>query len=125
MSKGIDLSHIYNLRNNFTIIGLTGQIGSGCSDVAEQLSKGFNNRDFQQLHEVGINPETSEIKHNSYRKYRIVYNYAKDNFKGYSRINYKDVLVIFLLQSSFADFINFLQSSELKNELEAKVSIDD
>ena len=37
----MDLSHIYSLRNNFTLIGLTGQIGSGCSEVAEQLSNGF------------------------------------------------------------------------------------
>src|SRR5258705_12708733 len=110
MSKGMDLSHIYNLRNNFTIIGLTGQIGSGCSEVAEQLCKGFNYKDFEDPIEVGIDPITREFKHNSYRKYRITYNYAKykDNFKGYSKINYKDVLLIFLLQYSFEDFVSFL-----------------
>lgn len=124
-NKAIDLSHIYNLRNNFTIIGLTGQIGSGCSEVAEQLSKGFNNIDFESPSEVGIDYKTLEIKHNSYRKYRIVYDFAKVNFKSYSRINYKDVLIIFLLQYSFNNFIDFLRSKELKNELEIKVPIDD
>lgn len=127
MSKGLDLSHIYNLRNNFTVIGLTGQIGSGCSEVADQLSRGFNYLDFEDPLEVGIDPKTLEFKHNSYRKYRLVYNYAKykDNFKGYSRINYKDVLVLFLLQKPFDDFICFLKSTALKNELEIKVPIDD
>jgi deoxycytidylate deaminase len=118
MSKAIDLSHIYNLRNNFTVIGLTGQIGSGCSEVAEQLSKGFNYGDFEDPLEVGINHNTLKFKHNSYRKYRIVYKYASVNFKHFSRINYKDVLVVFLLQYSFEDLIHFLMSSELKNELE-------
>lgn len=120
MSNAIDLSHIYSLRNNFTVIGLTGQIGSGCSEVADQLSKGFNYNDFINPIEAGLDPDSFELKHNSYRKYRIVYNWAsyKDNFKGYSRINYKDVLMIFVLQSTFDDFKNFLISPELKKELE-------
>lgn len=120
MSKAIDLSHIYSLRNNFTVIGLTGQIGSGCSEVAKQLSRGFKYSDFEDPLEVGLDPKTLELKHNSYRKYRIVYKYAsyKDNFKGYSRINYKDVLMIFILQFTFDDFINFLNSPELINELD-------
>jgi deoxycytidylate deaminase len=120
MSEAIDLSQIYSLRNNFTVIGLTGQIGSGCSEVAEQLSKGFNYNDFKNPIEIGLDPETLEFKHDSYRKYRIVYNWAKykDNFKGYSRVNYKDVLMIFILQTTFDDFKNFLISPELKKELE-------
>jgi deoxycytidylate deaminase len=127
MNQGIDLSHIYNLRNKFTIIGLTGQIGSGCSEVAEQLERGFRYSDFEDPLEVGIDrtDPALPIRHNSYRKYRIVYKYAKENFKGYTRINYKDVLIIFLLQNSFNAFIEFLKSNELKNELETEVIIDD
>ena len=100
------------------------QIGSGCSEVAEQLSKGFNNYDFEDPLEVGLvhNPlsDEFEFKHNAYRKYRIVYNYAKyqDNFKGYFRINYKDVLVLFILENSYDNFVKFLESSELKKELQ-------
>jgi len=127
INKGIDLSHIYSLRNNFTVIGLTGQIGSGCSEVAEQLSKGFDYNDFIKPLEVGLDPNTFEFKHNTYRKYRIVYNWAsyKDNFKGYSRINYKDVLMIFVLQNTFDNFINFLSKPELIKELnDAKLQSD-
>lgn len=121
MSKALDLSHVYNLRNNFTIIGLTGQIGSGCSEVAEQLSRGFQNNDFEDPLEVGLDHSNfPKIKHNEFRKYRIVYNYAKykNNFKGYTRINYKDVLMIFILQNTFDEFIKFMQSPNLKKELE-------
>ena len=54
MTKGIDLSQIYNLRNNFTVIGLTGQIGSGCSEVAEQLERGFKEGKYEDPIEVGL-----------------------------------------------------------------------
>lgn len=121
MSASIDLSHIYNLRNDFTIIGLTGQIGSGCTEVAEQLTKGFNNIDFEDPHKIGFDYKNEEFKHNSFRKYRIIYNYSKENFKSYSRINYKDVLVMFLLKYSFDfdEFINFLDpKGKLYNEFE-------
>jgi len=94
MSKAIDLSHIYNLRNNFTVIGLTGQIGSGCSEAAEQLVKGFNRIDFEDPYKIGFDNKNEEFKNNSFRKYRIIYNYASINFKSYARIKYKDVLVL-------------------------------
>lgn len=119
MSKGIDLSQIYNLRNNFTVIGLTGQIGSGCSEVAEQLSNGFRYSDFEDPLDVGLEGNPPQLKHNSYRKYRIVYKYAIENFKGFTRINYKDILIIFIVQYSFEEFIAFLQKAELKYELKA------
>jgi len=107
MSKGTDLSPIFDLRNNFTVIGLTGQIGSGCSEVAEQLSNGFRYSDFEDPREVGLAGDPPQLKHNSYRKYRIVYQYAVKNFKGFTRINYKDILVLFLLQFSLDEFITF------------------
>lgn len=111
----MDLSNIYSLRNNFTVIGLTGQIGSGCSEVAEQLSKGFNKEDFKDPFKIGFDYKNKEFKHNSYRKYRIIYNYAAINFKSYTQINYKDVLVLFLLKKSFDQFIMFLNSEKLEN----------
>lgn len=117
MGKPLDLSHIYSLRNDFTIVGLTGQIGSGCSEVAEQLSRGFKYSDFEDPLEVGLDSQTFQIKHNSYRKYRIVYNYAKENFNSFLRINYKDVLLFFLLKYPPEEFFDFLRSSELEKEL--------
>lgn len=117
MNKGIDLSHIYNLRNNFTIIGLTGQIGSGCSEVAEQLERGFIANDFKAPDKTGFDKENEEFKHNSFRKYRIIHNYASVNFKSYTIIDYKNVLVMLLLNYSFDKFIRFLKSKALSSSL--------
>ncbi len=119
MSKGIDLSNIYNLRSNFTVIGLTGQIGSGCSEVANQLVRGFDNgADYEDPNKIDFDNKNEEFKYNSFRKYRIIYNYASINFKSYARINYKDVLVMFLLKYSFDEFINFLESEKLLDTFE-------
>ncbi|BBE18548.1 deoxycytidylate deaminase [Aquipluma nitroreducens] len=115
----MDLSYIYRLRNNFTIIGLTGRTSSGCSQIANQLVKGFDNgMNFEDPYEIGLNENKSGFKHNTFRKYRIIYDYAKCNFSGYSLIRYKDILTIFLLQSSFDEFIKFLNSSELKDKFQ-------
>ncbi|MFA5848852.1 MAG: hypothetical protein WC833_03135 [Bacteroidales bacterium] len=107
----MDLSNIYSLRKNFTVIALTGRTGSGCTEVANCLSKGFaNNNDlFPKPDELGYN-------HNAYRKYRIVYNYASKNFAPFTIINYRDILLAFILKYGFDEFISFLQSDLLKSE---------
>src|SRR5260221_2808587 len=113
--QGIDLSHIYNLRDEFTVIGLTGQTGSGCKEVADLLAKGFGDgKDFENPSTHGRTP--MGYSHNSYRKHRIVYEYAKQNFKPYIQIRYKDILTLFLIKYKFNDLIDFLSSIELKDE---------
>lgn len=107
----MDLSKIYSLRQKFTIIAITGRTGSGCTEFTHQLSKGYEDND-----EVFPKPEEFELNHNSYRKYRIVYNYAKVNFKKYKAIYYKHILTAFILKYSFDELILFLKSDFLKNE---------
>ena len=46
MNRSTDLSFLYSLRQDFTVIALTGRTGSGCTTIAKQLKKGFNNTDF-------------------------------------------------------------------------------
>lgn len=117
--NGIDLSHIYSLRDIFTVVGLTGQTGSGCKEVADLLSKGFGNgEDFENPSTYGRT--TMGYLHNSYRKHRIVYDYAKQNFKPFTQIKYKDVLTLFLIKYELSDLVNFLASPELAKEFVEK-----
>ncbi len=108
MSTPIDLSNFYHLRSEFTIIGITGRTGSGCSTVATQFEKGFTNEsDYPK-------PSRFPSIHNSYKKYQIIYRFAKENFKPFKLIRYKDILSLFIIQYGLNNFINFLNSDELR-----------
>jgi len=109
----MNIEKIYELRKSFTIIALTGRKGSGCSEIAKRLESGFSNDSAIFRH-----PETSSITHNSYRKYRIVYEYSKENFKKHILIPYKDILVIFILMNNWDRFLSFLNCQNLKDEFE-------
>jgi dCMP deaminase len=107
MSKGTDLSQLYNLRSDFTIIGLTGRNASGYQEVGVQLSKGFVNDDYPH-------PQDFDLSSNSFKKYRIIHKYASINFPKYTLIKYRDVITLFLTKYPFENFKRFLQSEELR-----------
>lgn len=109
----MDIHEVYSLREKFTVIALTGKTGSGCSEVAERLSQGF-----EEVEKIFPKPDNFDLEHNIYRKYRIVYNYSSINFKPFKVIYYKDILIVFILKYSFRDFCNFLKSKALKVEFE-------
>lgn len=88
------LKELYSLRKNFTVIGLTGRVGAGCSDIAKFLA----NEDFTEkvredlsVHHDSLIPENL--------KYKICSSYLSygDNFKPFHIINYRDVLLLHLL----------------------------
>lgn len=85
------LDQLYSLRKNFTIIGLTGRTGSGCTELSEILSKDINSLDdLRKPDELPISIFQ--------RKYKTVYDYCKyPNWKKYKIIQYKRVLMLILL----------------------------
>ena len=98
---GTKLDQLYSLRKNFTIIGLTGRTGSGCSDLAEALSKSF-----EQIGNIRT-PNDLDISVFQ-RKYQIVFNYTSKNWKNYKVIEYKKVLLLMLLPELFYNSENSL-----------------
>jgi len=86
------LQEFYSLRKDFTIIGLTGRVGSGCTQTAKLLT---NPNFIQNLNytpfKKSLVPE--EIKFN------ICYNYLSypGNWDHFQLINYKDVLLLHIL----------------------------
>lgn len=111
MKHSSNLDQLYSLRNTFSIIALTGRTGSGCSTIAEILEKGFDDA-------VYPSPDLFNSHHNSYRKYKIVYNYAKENFRPYTKITYREVEVLLLLRYDITDLIRYLgESRELHRSL--------
>ena len=119
MEKGISLDHIYDLRKKFTILGLTGETGSGCSDVATCLTNGFGDgMEFEDPIAVFKRFRRKSI-HNEFRKHRIVYNYAKDNFKPFTEIKYKHVITLFLLEFDLNYLVDFVKSKNMKDAFDS------
>ncbi|WP_281227914.1 hypothetical protein [Flavobacterium aquiphilum] len=90
------LDQLYSLRKNFTIIGLTGKVGAGTSKIAEILSS----NDF--ISKINIDDFNLDQNRPEDLKTKICYNYleANDNWKNFTVIEYKSVLLLHLLFES-------------------------
>lgn len=109
------LTEFYSLRNDFTIIGLTGRLGSGCSKIAEHLSSA----DFiNQLEPKSIG-EASSLED---LKYKIAYDFlaSSANWVPFEVIAYKNVLLLHVLFESltgdvFKDWVQNLTTILVQN----------
>lgn len=86
------LDKLYSLREEFSILGITGRTGSGCTDVAKSLSNPFENLD--RIVAPRIKSESIEQ-----RKYKIVYDFNSLNWKQYRVIKYKNILLLIMCQN--------------------------
>jgi dCMP deaminase len=94
----MDLSQLYSLRTDFTIIGLTGRTGSGCTMISKMLTS-----DFEDLKKAGLRDPSDKNNFDDpvfQNKYRISYNYLShsSNWTRFDCINYKDVLLFIILK---------------------------
>lgn len=88
------LKELYKHRTDFTIIGLTGRTGSGCTKIAELLSS-----DFDKI-QKGLRENNDLIDPVFKRKYEICKNYLRygSNWQKYDIIEYKKVLLIYIFK---------------------------
>ncbi|MEZ7526572.1 hypothetical protein [Cloacibacterium normanense] len=100
------LQTLYSLRNNFTIIGVTGKHGGGSSAVAKLLSNPKLIED-SKTNLSTLNPNNPEDI-----KVKISYDFLAfgNNFKKYEVIDYKSVLLLHLFHESI-----LLTTNEDKN----------
>ncbi|PXY40369.1 hypothetical protein DMB65_12180 [Flavobacterium cheongpyeongense] len=111
------LDQLYSLRRNFTIIGLTGRTGSGCSDLAEILSMKFT-----EIENIRLPSDIDESVFQ--KKYAIAYNFAKENWKEYKVIEYKKVLLLMLLPKLYMNPSNTLLFDFFRYRLKDETSKD-
>lgn len=132
------MEEIYSLRKSFSIIGITGRMGSGYSKFAQILSapkEDFFRLDseyspFLRLPEsinVTTNPENQSRINIFKRKYKICYDFTSKNWLKYEIIDYKTSLLLYCIDfykketdpiNSFIDTLCLLfeKSPELDND---------
>ncbi|WP_282050221.1 hypothetical protein [Maribacter aquivivus] len=96
------MKQLYSLRKNFTIIGITGRVGAGCSEIANLLADSKFNEPIQDL----VVPESVDINQ---LKINVCVNYLKyeNNWHEFKVINYKDVLLLHLVYEAVKPAKNF------------------
>lgn len=96
------MDNIYSLRKSFSIIGLTGRIGSGCSKVAEILAS-TDELFFQDDNElrtpeaIKFSEAPSQRENIFKRKYNICYKFLKKNRINYTIIDYKKSVILYCI----------------------------
>lgn len=91
----MSLNNLYNLRNNFLVVGLTGRSGGGCNDICEFLSSEknpFTNNNFTIPNNLHIN----EIQ--KFNICKALLTDSSNEWNTFSVIKYRDVLLLFFLQ---------------------------
>jgi deoxycytidylate deaminase len=89
------LTKFYSLRNDFTIIGLTGRLGSGCTQIARHLCNPVFMQDVAKT-AITENSSLEDLKHN------ICYDFLNHpgNWIEFQVINYKNILMLHFLFES-------------------------
>lgn len=88
----MNLDKFYSLRTSFTVLGLTGRVGSGCSEIADKLSlQDFNKGIHHIINNKSLIP--NNIKSNICVKYLS----NDKNWTPFKKILYKDVLLFHVL----------------------------
>ncbi len=108
------LEQIFQEREKFILIGLTGRTGSGCTSSANLLSSDLSDFDLPK-------PKLSNFDNNDERKERIIYNYTQRHWNKFTVISVRDVITSFLLDHKYSEFESYIM--ELIEESEHKLHI--
>lgn len=113
-SKKIPVNAMYKQRKDFIVVALTGITGSGCSDLAELMSKGFTawneqKREPAEIHSILKNADKQDVIF--FKKYELCHNVCAKQYEEFEIIKYRNVLLLFAMEhyakevESYEDFI--------------------
>jgi deoxycytidylate deaminase len=112
----MDLNQLYQLRQNFIVIGLTGRVGAGCSTIANIFeTESFEECKFPEPKEELLNVSSD----NNERKYKIAYNFLQQNWKPFFLIKYSRIISLLVFRQKLSNFV------ELTNEVKGNFKLSD
>ena len=136
--QSLPVDRFYRSREDFTIIGLTGLAGSGCSTLASYMA----DKDFIYKREILRSPQSLEMMNIRYvyntdayhneaesysnkaigklvfkRKYSICYNFIKENYKAFEIIKYTNVVWLYILLYTAKQKKDTLSVDDIKNNI--------
>lgn len=92
---------IYDNRERYIIIGLTGRTGSGCSTAASILEK--------PISELKLAKPKSIIDNaNEERKFAIIKRFIKNNWSSFVWFKIKDIITSFILEVDKTEFAEYI-----------------
>jgi dCMP deaminase len=118
MSNHNSLHNVYNARESFIVIGLTGRTGSGCSTVANILSNDLDNISLREA-------KTSDYHDDEERKYQIIYDYITKNNRwiSFTVIEMSSIILTMALEKGCDSLIAYLDKlQEEKNSTVLSIS---
>lgn len=109
MAVAQSLNQLFQRRGRFIVVGLTGRTGSGCTSAANLLARSFPNLPLDAVASPLTSPEQ--------RKYRIVYEYAQQNWEPFIHVSVTAVILTFALEADRIALEQFLKTHVKEREL--------
>ncbi|MCL2289824.1 MAG: hypothetical protein FWC34_03855 [Bacteroidetes bacterium] len=97
------LTQLYSNREEFIIIGLTGETGAGCSRVSEFFSETDFNNSYKDL---------TSAKSNDERKYKICYDFLKQKWEPFYVLKYSKVLGLIAYKDKLENFNELIANTQ-------------
>ena len=112
------IAQMYVHRRDFIVVALTGITGSGCSDLANIMSKRFSDWKEEVRKPGKILDTTKEIEKQDVvfqRKYEACYNVCSEQYQPFEILRYRNVLLLSTLEkyasiSSYDGFLNHVSN---------------
>ena len=104
-----NMLNIMSQNEEFIIVGLTGRIGSGCTETAKILAS-----DFQSLELPWIQPGSNGLQNNEEREKRILQRYASSHWIKFDIIRTRSIISCYLLDD-INTFLQKLNNSSTKD----------
>lgn len=115
------LDNFYNLRENFIILGLTGKMQAGADIFSQILSKNELDKENKDFLEAFLN-KYKQISASETRKFRRLKDFFDydNNWKKFEIIEYKKVVLLFILYNCYSKESDEYVSNICKWMLELK-----